>query len=194
MVLQTLYHYGDYFVVNISSPNTAGLRSLQGREHLNGLLAGLQQTLATKPRKKPLLVKIAPDLEWEAIDELVEVCVAHGVSGLIATNTTTGRQGLSTSTTEIGGMSGPPLRQRSLGVVRYLRKSLPAGYPIIGVGGIMTAEHAYAMFRAGATLVQGYTGLVYSGPCFAREINRGLLTLMERDGLTHVSQIQTLGS
>ena len=199
-VLRTLHNYGDYFVLNVSSPNTQGLRTLQGKEQLTLLLERVQRTLHAYPRlyqmqdgierlPKPLLVKLSPDLTWSEIDELIEVCLAHQVSGLIATNTTTGRKGLRTLTTEMGGLSGKPLFPRSLEIVRYLRRNLPLGFPIIGVGGISTADDAYMMLRAGADLLQSYTGFVYGGPFFARELNRGILKRMEREGITHISQL-----
>lgn len=194
-VLNRLFHYGDYFVVNVSSPNTPGLRDLQGKEHLDVLLGTLRQDLVelgwiTHEGRKPLLVKIAPDLPPEALDQLVEVCCKHEVGGLIATNTTTTREGLSIHTDEAGGLSGRPLQRKAWQVVHDLRQRIPPSMPIIGVGGIFTAGDAYNMLKAGANLVQVYTGFVYEGGMIVRSINRGLLRLMEQDGVQHISELQ----
>lgn len=180
--LRTLYPHGDYFAVNVSSPNTPGLRQLQGAAELDTLLEALvrEADLLAKPgsRRKPLVVKVSPDLEAEALEQLLEVCVRRQVDGLIATNTTIGRDtlGLPAPPTadQAGGLSGRPLRQRALEVVRHIRRQLPH-MPLIGVGGIMCADDAAAMLDAGADLIQVYTGLIYEGPFIARHLNRGLL-------------------
>ncbi len=178
---RTLYDCGSYFAINVSSPNTPGLRSLQDREQLGGLLAALQQinrriSQARHSPPRPLLVKIAPDLSEPAICELLEVCAEHGVSGLIATNTTVGRPGVADHprAAEAGGLSGRPLAPRSLEVVRFIRREAGPGLPIIGVGGIFTPDDALRMREAGADLVQIYTGLVYEGPGVVRRIARAL--------------------
>ncbi len=191
--LATLYDVGDYVVINVSSPNTPGLRDLQSHAHLNALLSGVQacnRSLAharqVKPR--PLFVKIAPDLEPEALDGIVEAVQTCELDGIIATNTTIGREGLTTPAPEPGGLSGRPLRHRSTEAVRYLYRRAQGGIPIIGVGGIFSAEDAYEKICAGASLVQLYTGLIYRGPGLPRHINVGLVRLLQRDGFTHLSE------
>ncbi|MEI7770332.1 MAG: quinone-dependent dihydroorotate dehydrogenase [Chloroflexales bacterium] len=178
---RTLYDHGSYFAVNVSSPNTPGLRALQDRAQLGGLLAALQEinrriSHARHAAPKPLLVKIAPDLGDAAICELLEVCAEHAVSGLIATNTTVGRSGVTDHPRagEAGGLSGRPLAARALQVVRLIRREAGPGLPIIGVGGIFTPDDALRMREAGADLLQIYTGLVYEGPGVVRRIVRAL--------------------
>lgn len=172
----------DYFAVNISSPNTPGLRSLQGRKALDGLLAALQDTaaeLAGDAAPKPLLVKIAPDLNDAQIGEVLEVCEARKVAGIIATNTTLGRDGIKGAdlrlADEAGGLSGHPLTARSRRIVGFIHRETGGRLPIVGVGGIMNADDALRMFDAGASLVQVYTGLIYRGVGLVKEINRALL-------------------
>ncbi|GAA1335932.1 quinone-dependent dihydroorotate dehydrogenase [Saccharothrix algeriensis] len=179
--LRALYRHGDYFAVNISSPNTPGLRSLQDRAALTGLLSALDGTareLAGTGARKPLLVKIAPDLTDEAIGELLEVCAAHGVAGLIATNTTLSRDGLAPADRalagEAGGLSGRPLAARALEVVRFVSRETDGKLPIIGVGGIAGVDDARRMLDAGASLLQLYTGFIYEGPGLVRRITRAL--------------------
>ncbi|HMQ32335.1 MAG TPA: quinone-dependent dihydroorotate dehydrogenase [Chloroflexaceae bacterium] len=180
---RTLFDHAGYFAVNVSSPNTPGLRQLQDREQLAALLAALQRENQLQSRgdpglRKPILVKIAPDLGEPAIAELLEVCAEGGVSGLIATNTTTGRAGLRAAhpglAVEAGGLSGRPLAARALEVVRFVAGETGGRLPIVGVGGIFDAAGACRMLDAGASLVQVYTGLVYEGPGLPRRINRGL--------------------
>lgn len=190
--LEWLYDVGDYVVINVSSPNTPGLRQLQAHAHLAELLSGVQacnQALArarqTQPR--PLLVKIAPDLEPGDLDGIIEAVQVCAFDGIIATNTTVGRAGLSTSTHETGGLSGRPLRQRSTEVIRYLYSRSQGRIPIIGVGGIFSAEDAYEKICAGASLVQLYTGLIYRGPGLPHRINVGLVHLLQRDGFQHLA-------
>jgi dihydroorotate dehydrogenase len=179
--LRALYRWGDYFAVNISSPNTPGLRSLQDRTALAELLGGLTATadsLAGGGARKPVLVKIAPDLTDSAIAELLEVCDQHGVSGLIATNTTLGRTGLAAADQalagEAGGLSGRPLASRALDVVRFVSKETDGKLPIIGVGGIFGPDDALRMVDAGAALVQVYTGFIYEGPGLVSRVNKAL--------------------
>ncbi|MEU5692496.1 quinone-dependent dihydroorotate dehydrogenase [Actinosynnema sp. NPDC020468] len=179
--LRALYRHGDYFAVNISSPNTPGLRSLQDRGALTELLAGLNGTardLAGSRPRKPILVKIAPDLTDEAIAEVLEVCAAHEVSGLIATNTTLSRDGLAPAdqalAAEAGGLSGRPLAVRAREVVRFVSRETDGKLPIVGVGGIASADDAKAMLDAGASLLQLYTGFIYEGPGLVGRINRSL--------------------
>ncbi|KAA2258630.1 quinone-dependent dihydroorotate dehydrogenase [Solihabitans fulvus] len=181
--LRALYRHGDYFAVNISSPNTPGLRTLQDRTALGELLGELQATsteLASTRggRRTPLLVKIAPDLTDSAIAELLEVCAEHQVSGLIATNTTLGRDGLAASdtalATEAGGLSGRPLAARAREVVAFVSAETGGALPIIGVGGIFGPDDATRLLDAGASLVQTYSGFIYQGPGLIRRINRAL--------------------
>ncbi len=187
---RTLYKYGNYFAINVSSPNTPGLRQLQDKAALEQIVQTLQaenKLLAQGQPLKPLLVKIAPDLSFDAIDEVVAVCRKYAVSGIIATNTTLKRDQLHTSIEETGGLSGRPLFASSLAIVRHLHKTAPE-LPIIGVGGIFSAADAYAFIKAGAQLVQAYTGFIYQGPLFAKHINKGLLALLRQDGFKHISE------
>ncbi|MBD2428001.1 quinone-dependent dihydroorotate dehydrogenase [Phormidium sp. FACHB-1136] len=180
-----LKDYGDYFVVNVSSPNTPGLRTLQAADQLAPILAALQ---AENDGHKPLLVKIAPDLDWPDIDAILEVAQAHSLAGIIATNTTLSRQGLKTQivpqtgrpiTEEAGGISGAPLRQRSTEVIHYLYQRTGGQLPIVGVGGIFTAEDAWEKIIAGATLLQTYTGWIYEGPWMVQRMMAGLVAKLE---------------
>jgi len=189
--LRTLFSFASYFVVNISSPNTPGLRDLQGEAHLRALLTALRdenaaQAAALGLPPRPLLVKVAPDLTDEDLARVVEVAAAHGAAGLVATNTTVSRTGLRQPSAESGGLSGAPLRARATAVVRTLHRRAGPRLPIIGVGGIFSARDAYEKIRAGASLVQVYTGLLYEGPWLARRIARGLVPLLHRDGFAHL--------
>jgi len=156
-----LYDLGSYFAINVSSPNTPGLRELQDKAHLTALLGALR---AENRRDRPILVKIAPDLTDAALGDLLDVCLGSGVAGLIATNTTVERPGVSTA--EPGGLSGRPLAARALEVVRFVAKE--SGLPVIGVGGITRPDDAQRMLDAGAGLVQLYTGFIYHGPGLVR--------------------------
>jgi dihydroorotate dehydrogenase len=177
--LDALYPYGDYFAINVSSPNTPGLRDLQQRDRLDSLLAALTARLrergAAEGRARPLLVKLAPDLDDAALEEAVGVCLAHGVDGLIATNTTLARDGLTHVVDEPGGLSGRPLLARALAVVRQLRTLAGDRLPIIGCGGITTADDARRFIDAGASLLQVYTAFIYEGPTLPRRLARGLV-------------------
>ncbi len=187
--IDALHRHADYLVVNISSPNTPGLRALQEKAQLDALLRACAARLAEVAPGKPLLVKLAPDLEAEALDEAVDVAIAAGVSGIIATNTTLSRPGVERHplAKEAGGLSGAPLEPLATAVVRRIAARAAGRVPVIGCGGIFTAEDAYAKIRAGATLVQAYTGLVYEGPAFVRRVNEGLSRLLERDGFSSVT-------
>jgi dihydroorotate dehydrogenase len=171
--LRALYPYGDYFAVNVSSPNTPGLRSLQDRDQLDALLTELR---AVGP--KPLLVKVAPDLTDAALGEVLDVCDKSGVAGLIATNTTLSRDGVSPADTEraseAGGLSGAPLTVRAREVVRFVARETGGRLPIVGVGGVMSPDDALRLRDAGASLVQLYTGLIYRGPALVRSCVRAL--------------------
>jgi len=169
----------DYVVVNVSSPNTPGLRSLQTRGELERLVDALCRARAKAPRKPPLLLKIAPELDDAGLDDVAEIVKAYGVDGVVATNTTTSRAGLRTPENDLqrygaGGLSGAPLRARALDVLRSLRARLPRPTVIIGVGGIMTPEDLWERLEAGADLVQAYTGFVYGGPGWPRAMLRAL--------------------
>jgi dihydroorotate dehydrogenase len=167
--VRVLWPYADYFAVNVSSPNTPGLRGLQDRAALDALLAAV----VPEAHGRPVLVKIAPDLSFPAIEDVLSVCHERGVAGVIATNTTLSRTGLSSvdsAATEAGGLSGRPLFGRALEVVSFV--AARSELPVVGVGGVASADDAAKMFDAGAALVQLYTGFVYHGPGLVRRINR----------------------
>ncbi len=174
---------GDYFVVNVSSPNTPGLRALQERERLESILGTL-----TDAGAEPLLVKLSPNLTEAAIEEALEVVDALDLDGVIATNTTTDRPASlrGEHASETGGLSGKPIEDDATDIVRFIAERTDK--PVVGVGGISDAEGAYEKIKNGASVVQLYTGLVYKGPTVARDINRGLLALLERDGFESVSE------
>jgi len=184
---EALADVGDYFVVNVSSPNTPGLRDLQAPEALRAILRPLQA--AAKARGgKPVLLKLAPDLADEDVDALADLALEEGLAGLVLANTTIGRPTAEDepAAKQAGGMSGAPLLPRSLALVARVRRRLGSRLPIVGVGGIFTADDAWRMIRAGATLVQGYTGFIYGGPGYARAIERGLLERLEAAGLPNI--------
>lgn len=175
----------DYMVVNVSSPNTPGLRDLQSVERLRPLLAEVRKTLSRVRTDKhlPLLVKIAPDLADEDIDAVADLALELGLDGIIATNTTISREGLRTEEAAVhdigaGGLSGPPLKERSLEVLQRLKARVGDELVLIAAGGIENAGDAYARLAAGATLVQAYTGFVYGGPLWPRKLNRDLAKLL----------------
>lgn len=174
----TLYDYVDYFVVNVSSPNTPGLRDLQEKEPLMHILNTLQALNEAKPKAKPILLKIAPDLTDSQLDDIVEIVQETKIAGVIATNTTISREGLRSDAglvNEAGGVSGKPLTMRSTEVIRYLSEKSNKAFPIIGVGGIHSTEDAVEKLEAGASLVQIYTGFIYEGPGLVGDICKGLL-------------------
>ena len=172
---------GDYFVVNVSSPNTPGLRELQGRDRLESILGTLQDAGAD-----PLLVKLSPDLAEAAVEDALEVVDDLGLDGVIAANTTTDRPDAlrGQAASEAGGLSGAPIETEATDMVRFVAERTDV--PVVGVGGVSDADGAYEKIRNGACLVQLYTGLVYEGPGVAGRINRGLLELLERDGFNSV--------
>ncbi|MDJ0658128.1 MAG: quinone-dependent dihydroorotate dehydrogenase [Crocosphaera sp.] len=189
-----LENVADYFVVNVSSPNTPGLRSLQEGEQLNAILDELQ---SINQRKKPLLVKISPDLNWEAIKLIIKLAKTYELAGIIATNTTIKREGLQTKILhktghpiqeEAGGISGQPIRKRSTDVIRFIYEQTQGTLPIIGVGGIFTAEDAWEKITAGASLLQLYTGWIYQGPWCIPNINQGLIKKLDKYKLSHISE------
>jgi dihydroorotate dehydrogenase len=177
-----LYPYVDYFVVNVSSPNTPGLRELQEKESLRKILTHLQQlnvTLSLSKSEKPLLLKIAPDLSQEQIDDVIDLAMEIKLDGLVATNTTISREGLTTSESRIkaigaGGLSGLPVKQRSTEVVRYIHQKTKGQIPIIASGGVFTSADAKEKLEAGASLVQVWTGFIYEGPGIVKKICRDI--------------------
>lgn len=181
----------DYVAVNISSPNTPNLRELQKADNLDELLSALQDRNREFGRK-PLLVKIAPDLTEAEIEACVDVCQRYEIDGIIATNTTISREGLRTENVNnlgTGGLSGKPLLARSNQVVSVIYKYTKGRLPIVGVGGIFTAEDAFAKVAAGASLIQAYTGFIYAGPSFAKDINEGLARLLAERGFNTIDEV-----
>lgn len=177
---EALFPYVDYFVVNVSSPNTPNLRALQDKEPLTALLMRLQELNNEKELRKPILLKIAPDLTDEQLDDIVDIVAETKIDGVIATNTTIDRSGLKMPESELedigaGGLSGTPVRERSTEVIRYLYQKSNGSFPIIGVGGVYTAKDALEKLEAGASLVQIYTGFIYEGPATVKRINKGLI-------------------
>lgn len=173
-----LYDYVDYFVVNVSSPNTPGLRDLQEKEPLMRILNTLQKLNLEKPAPKPILLKIAPDLTDSQLDDIIEIVTETKIAGVIATNTTISRAGLKSDAelcNEAGGVSGKPLTKRSTEVIRYLSQKSNKAFPIIGVGGIHSGEDAIEKLEAGAALVQVYTGFIYEGPGLVSAICKHIL-------------------
>jgi dihydroorotate dehydrogenase len=178
----------DFATVNVSSPNTESLRDLQGKAALSALLEGVMAARAALPRPIPVFLKIAPDLSDAELADIAEVALVRGLSGIVATNTTTARGGLASRYAgEAGGLSGAPLFARSTRVLARLSQLTDGRLPLIGVGGVGSAEDAYAKIRAGASAVQLYTALVYQGLGLVGEIVRGLDALLARDGFSHVA-------
>lgn len=174
---EALFDLVDYFVVNVSSPNTPGLRELQEKAPLTHLLATLMDENNKKGKPKPILLKIAPDLTDTQLDDIIDIVRETGIHGIIATNTTLDRGNLTEDTTSIGmgGLSGAPLRDRSTEVIRYISQKSEGRVPIIGVGGITTPTDALEKLKAGASLIQVYTGMIYEGPGLVKEINKAIL-------------------
>lgn len=191
--LTTLYPYGDYFVINISSPNTQGLRDLQQVETLKELLVTIKTARDElhdeyTGHKPPILLKIAPDLSISQLQDIVHTTLQIGIEGIIATNTTLSREGLINQvySNETGGLSGRPLTTPSTQFIQEIYQITQGQIPIIGVGGIFSAEDAYAKIRAGANLIQVYTGMIYEGPMICKRINQGLLDYLDQDGFDHI--------
>lgn len=171
-----LFDYVDYFVVNVSSPNTPNLRALQEKKPLTDLLQTLQDKNNLKQKRKPILLKIAPDLTEEQLLDIIDIVATTKIDGVIATNTTISREGLtSDNKNEMGGLSGKPLTKRSTEVIRFLSQKSNKAFPIIGVGGIHSAKDALEKLDAGADLIQLYTGFIYEGPGLIKEINKAIL-------------------
>ncbi|QAY68415.1 quinone-dependent dihydroorotate dehydrogenase [Paenibacillus protaetiae] len=192
--IRALYEHGDFFVVNISSPNTPDLRALQHGDELRTLLSAVKEEIGRQASRsgkhaKPVLVKIAPDMTDEQLELTVAAIQESGVSGIIATNTTISRDGLThANKAETGGLSGKPLRERSTEVIRFVYRQTGGQLPIIGSGGIFTAADAYDKIRAGASLVEIYTALIYKGPDVVREITGGLVQLLRKDGYRNIAE------
>ena len=177
---EALYEYVDYFVVNVSSPNTPNLRELQEKEPLRKLLSRIQERNRQKKAGRPILLKIAPDLSTGQLDDIIEIIAELGIDGIIATNTTISRDGLMTPEKTVegigdGGLSGSPLAERSTEVIRYIREKLGPDVAIIGVGGISGPDSAFEKIDAGADLIQLYTGFIFEGPGIAKKINKALI-------------------
>jgi dihydroorotate dehydrogenase len=195
--LDRLWPYADYVVVNVSSPNTPGLRDLQESSALAGLLEALidlnrLKAMVTAQRPRPLLVKIAPDLDQAQVDAVVDLVAALGIDGLVVCNTTIARVALTSAPDLIeqqGGLSGRPVAARSLALTRHVVTRLAGRMPVISVGGIFTADDAWDRLAAGASLVQLYTGLVYGGPATVARINRGLLERMDRERVADLREL-----
>jgi dihydroorotate dehydrogenase len=194
--IDLLHPHADYLVVNISSPNTPGLRALQERAALERLLRACVARLRERAPGKALLVKLAPDLSDVAVEEAVDVTVAAGATGIVATNTTIARAGVEghPRAAEQGGLSGAPLAGRAAEVIRRCRARSGGRLVLVASGGVMTPEDAYARIRAGASLVQVYTGLVYGGPGFVRHVLAGLARLLARDGFRSIEEAVGSGS
>ena len=180
LCFEALFDHVDYFAVNVSSPNTPNLRALQEKEPLTQLLNNLKTLNSRKEKPKPILLKIAPDLTNEQLDDIIDIVKQTNIDGVIATNTTISREGLITPNQKIetigaGGLSGKPLTKRATEVVRYLSEKSNKTFPIIAVGGIYTAADALEKLNAGASLVQVYTGFIYEGPGIVKRINKGIL-------------------
>ncbi|MEQ1732798.1 MAG: quinone-dependent dihydroorotate dehydrogenase [Bacteroidia bacterium] len=174
LCFEALFNYVDYFVVNVSSPNTPNLRALQDKEPLQNLLATLQNLNLKKDKPKPILLKIAPDLTNTQLDDIIEIIALTGIAGVVATNTTLSREGLTAPkalTEQQGGLSGKPVTARATEVVSYLHTQGKGAFPIIAVGGIFTPQDAHDKLKAGASLVQVYTGFIYEGPSLVKNIN-----------------------
>ena len=173
---ESLFDYVDYFVVNVSSPNTPNLRALQDKEPLTHLLKTLMELNNAKPKQKPILLKIAPDLTDTQLLDIINIVKETKIDGVIATNTTISREGLqSDNKKETGGLSGKPLTKRATQVIKFLSEKSNRSFPIIGVGGIHTADDAIEKLEAGASLVQLYTGFIYEGPTLVKRINKAIL-------------------
>lgn len=183
--LDALHPYVDYFVVNVSSPNTPNLRDLQEKEPLKALLSAVKSANDKKEKPKPILLKIAPDLTDGQLDDIIEIVLETEIDGVIATNTTIDRSALKTDKNQVeaigaGGVSGKVLKNRSTEVIRYLNQKSIGAFPIIGVGGIYSAEDAIEKLQAGASLVQVYSGMIYEGPSLIKRIKKGLLAYFSR--------------
>jgi dihydroorotate dehydrogenase len=173
--LKKLWEYGDYFVLNVSSPNTPNLRELQDKDKLEELLSTVMEFANARETQKPILLKVAPDLSFEQLDEILLLLEKHKLSGIIATNTTLARDGLKTQIDEAGGLSGAPLKQTSLEILKHLKTQLNGKLPIISVGGISNGDDVQQRLDAGASLVQVYSGWIFEGPLMLKNMARAML-------------------
>jgi len=194
---RVLRPHADFFVVNVSSPNTPNLRQLQDKAALDEILTGMQEI--NRPLPKPILVKVGPDLSFEALDEILELAGSRRIAGLVATNTTTTRPETNDAElrrlyAEAGGLSGRPLRARSTEIIRHLHRQTKGALPVIGVGGVFNADDAWEKITAGASLVQLYTGLVYEGPAIAKRMVSGLRERLDQTGLREIRQAVGIAS
>lgn len=190
--LEAVRDVADFFVINVSSPNTPGLRQLLHGEFLDQILPALMETRsAGESEPKPLLLKMSPDVDDVQLEGILRAGLAHGIDGLIATNTTLSRDGLGAAGegAPAGGLSGAPLRERSTEIVRKIHQRTEGKVPIVGVGGVFTARDALEKIAAGASLIQVYTGFIYRGPGFARDLNKGILKFLEQNGLQSVGDL-----
>ncbi|HKP81332.1 MAG TPA: dihydroorotate dehydrogenase (quinone), partial [Pyrinomonadaceae bacterium] len=190
---ELVYKVADYIAVNVSSPNTPQLRELQQSQQLTSLLSALQERNRELQQPLPLLVKLSPDLERSELETIVEVVERLEIDGIIATNTTTSRDNLRSDARRVaacgeGGLSGKPIKTRSTKMIAELYELTGGRIPLIGVGGIFTAEDAWEKITAGASLVQLYTGFIYQGPNIAREINEGLAAILAREGFANINE------
>jgi dihydroorotate dehydrogenase len=193
--LSSLYEYADYFAINVSSPNTPELRNLQTKQLLEQLLRSVSDSAkelsdGLGERPKPLLVKVSPDLDIPQLEEVLQVATDCGVSGIIATNTSVERPTLtSLRGSEEGGLSGIPLKETSTRIIREIYERAGHNLVIVGSGGIFSAEDAWEKLAAGATLLQAYTGFIYRGPAFAKQVNAGLLDMMDKNGVKAIGEV-----
>lgn len=179
-LFRSLYEYVDYFVINVSCPNVTGLTGLQNKKDVYDILMPLIEFRRGQNDYRPLLLKLSPDLSTEQVDDMIEILVGTDLDGIVATNTTRSREGLKTPEATLdnignGGLSGAPLTKRSIEMVRYIHEKTEGRFPIIGVGGIMTEDDAVEMLKAGASLIEVYTGFIYEGPMFAKRICKRLI-------------------
>ncbi len=179
-----LHKFGDYFVVNVSSPNTPGLRTLQDKGPLKDIFSALKEVDDTRP----MFVKVAPDLEWSALDDVLEVASESGLTGIVATNTTISRDGLTRDPGQAGGLSGRPVREKSNEVLKYIANHADPSFVLMGVGGILDAQDVISKIKLGAHLCQVYTGWIYGGPQMLPNIMSDLQGLMDRDGVKHITE------
>ncbi len=187
-VMARISPVADFIVINISSPNTPGLRDWQAPERMRTILSAINGAISQKLRHTPILVKISPDLEPEPLGQICDAALELGLDGIVATNTTIAREAVGINFSEAGGLSGAPLTERSRAIIRQIYRRVGPKLPIIGVGGIMNAEDAWEHIRAGASLVELYTGLIYEGPGVVTAIKSGLLGLLRREGFRSISE------
>jgi dihydroorotate dehydrogenase len=187
-LMRALAPLADFVVANLSSPNTPGLREWQAPERIREIFDAIESVRTENARRTPLLIKIAPDLDEQMIAQVCESALKLGIDGIVATNTTIAREAVGVIAAMEGGLSGEPLKERSRALIRSIYRNSGGSLRVIGVGGIAGAEDAYGHMRAGASLVELYTGLVYHGPALVASIKAGLSRLMKRDGLRSIAE------